>query len=296
VYKNKFKEINLFLYKNDFVYKKRKKVVIKKKKNLEEKVSKFKKIDSSFARIDIKSQLNIKKDFDINPRKKNIADLLFIKYKYAKTINSIFSFKRKIKSKRKSKNKLKSVFTKSYRMKKKQVIANILKKTNNIISLKVKNKFNIYYTFFQIKKRISFLMNIQFNLYFINALSLSRYAFDKIYLNLNLNSILSLKVNEPQGQKSLSKNYLSFLQKARLLEFKNSAIYVQDRVRVSFCSLFYKKVSYIVTFFAYSMSKLPRNIKETTYIRFFIKLIKALINKREEIIGLSFRLQGRINR
>jgi len=96
--------------------------------------------------------------------------------------------------------------------------------------------------------------------------------------------------------KYFSKKYLTFIEKARLARYGNTAIYVKDLVRISFCALFYKKIESLVSFFVYILGKLPNNIKETIYIKFLIKLMKILAKQRTEITGLRFKLQGRINR
>ena len=47
---------------------------------------------------------------------------------------------------------------------------------------------------------------------------------------------------------------------------------------------------------AFQLSKLPRNRKETNFIRFLIKVIKTFAAERKEILGIRIRFKGRVNR
>ena len=74
------------------------------------------------------------------------------------------------------------------------------------------------------------------------------------------------------------------------------AIYIKDLIRIIFISLYLKKPTFIVSFFIYILAKLPRNRKETQFIRFLMQLVKTFSTHRREILGLRFRFQGRVNR
>jgi hypothetical protein len=47
---------------------------------------------------------------------------------------------------------------------------------------------------------------------------------------------------------------------------------------------------------AFQLAKLPRNRKETNFVRFLIKVIKTFAAERKEILGLRIRFKGRVNR
>ena len=48
--------------------------------------------------------------------------------------------------------------------------------------------------------------------------------------------------------------------------------------------------------FAVGLSSLPRNRKETRFLRFLIKLIKVFASQRSERLGVRIRFKGRVNR
>ncbi len=86
------------------------------------------------------------------------------------------------------------------------------------------------------------------------------------------------------------------LERERVSRFRYVAVYIQDLIRISFFSIFIKKAAFLAFFFAFTLSKLPRNRKETQFIRFLIKLVKVFAAQREEILGVRLRFKGRVNR
>jgi hypothetical protein len=78
--------------------------------------------------------------------------------------------------------------------------------------------------------------------------------------------------------------------------FQYVAIYIQDLVRISFVSIYLKKADVLAKFLAFTLSKLPRNRKETQFLRFLSKVVKVFVSQRKERIGLRLRFQGRVNR
>jgi hypothetical protein len=78
--------------------------------------------------------------------------------------------------------------------------------------------------------------------------------------------------------------------------YKYIAVYIQDLVRVSFLSLFLKKPTFLATFIAFQMAKLPRNRKETKLTRFIIKVVKIFSSQRKEMVGMKIEFKGRVNR
>jgi len=60
--------------------------------------------------------------------------------------------------------------------------------------------------------------------------------------------------------------------------------------------MFFKKPSFLGKFLAFQLAKLPKNRKETSFIRFLIKVIRTLSAERKEILGVRIKFKGRVNR
>lgn len=136
-------------------------------------------------------------------------------------------------------------------------------------------------TFNQKKTILSSWINRPVDLFFINALSLTKFAFK--------NERLDSPNNNPN-------TFLSVLDRDFINKYKYIGIYIKDLVRVAFISIFFKKPSFLAKFMAFQLSKLPRNRKETNFIRFLIKVIKTFAAERKEILGIRIRFKGRVNR
>lgn len=136
-------------------------------------------------------------------------------------------------------------------------------------------------TFNQKKTILSSWINRPVDLFFINALSLTKFAFK--------NERLDSPNNNPN-------TFLSVLDRDFINKYKYIGIYIKDLVRVAFISIFFKKPSFLAKFMAFQLAKLPRNRKETNFIRFLIKVIKTFAAERKEILGIRIRFKGRVNR
>ena len=136
-------------------------------------------------------------------------------------------------------------------------------------------------TFVQKKAILSSWINRPVDLFFINALSLTKFAFK------------NERVNSPNNNPN---TFLSVLDRDLINKYKYIGIYIKDLVRVAFISVFFKKPSFLAKFMAFQLSKLPRNRKETNFIRFLIKVIKTFAAERKEILGIRIRFKGRVNR
>lgn len=135
--------------------------------------------------------------------------------------------------------------------------------------------------FSQKKAILSSWINRPVDLFFINALSLTKFAF--------------------KNERALSPNnnpnlFLSVLDRDFINKYKYIGIYIKDLVRVAFISVFFKKPSFLAKFMAFQLAKLPRNRKETNFVRFLIKVIKTFAAERKEILGVRIRFKGRVNR
>lgn len=132
--------------------------------------------------------------------------------------------------------------------------------------------------FNQINKFFSFIFKNTTSLFFINALSLTKFAF--VY---------------PHKKKSVQK-FLNQIEREMIGKYKYVAVYIQDLVRVSFISLFLKKPAFLTAFIGFQISKLPRNRKETQLIRFIIKVVRIFSSQRREMFGMKIEFKGRVNR
>ena len=136
-------------------------------------------------------------------------------------------------------------------------------------------------TFAQKKTILSSWINRPVNLFFINALSLTKFAFK------------NERFNSPNNNPN---TFLSVLDRDFINKYKYIGIYIKDLVRVAFISVFFKKPSFLAKFMAFQLSRLPRNRKETNFVRFLIKVIKTFAAERKEILGVRIRFKGRVNR
>ena len=141
----------------------------------------------------------------------------------------------------------------------------------------------------QIKNRISLLSNSTFIIYKVNALSLTRFNFE-------LERRAEIKANPLIVNKKKSSNFLKQLQIKLEIRYRYVAKYIKDLVRITFCCLFLKKAKFLANFYAFRLNKLPRKRKETKLIYFIITVLKRFSTQRPEILGVRFRVQGRLNR
>jgi hypothetical protein len=79
-------------------------------------------------------------------------------------------------------------------------------------------------------------------------------------------------------------------------KYKYIGVYIKDLIRVCFIALFLKKPAFLAKFIAFQISVLPKNRRETSFVRFLIKVVKTLAAEREEILGLRLKFKGRVNR
>ena len=158
---------------------------------------------------------------------------------------------------------------------------------NKIVSVKrtwVNSKVTLtekHLNFAQKKAILSSWINRPVDLFFINALSLTKFAFK------------NERAQSPNNNPNL---FLSVLDRDFINKYKYIGIYIKDLVRVAFISVFFKKPSFLAKFMAFQLAKLPRNRKETNFVRFLIKVIKTFAAERKEILGLRIRFKGRVNR
>lgn len=185
-------------------------------------------------------------------------------------LTQISSIKNKLNKKNYSHSRVKSKFLKVRNLRKKALWKEkkLVQKNDEIISPQFK----------QINKFFSFIFKTNTTIYFINALSLTKFSF--VF---------------PDKKKSVQK-FLNQIEREMIERYKYVAVYIQDLVRVSFLSLFLKKPTFLASFIGFQMAKLPRNRKETKLTRFIIKVVKIFSSQRKEMIGMKIEFKGRVNR
>lgn len=135
--------------------------------------------------------------------------------------------------------------------------------------------------FLQKKELLSTWAERPIALFFINTLSLSKFAF---------------KLERIESPHNKPNRFLSMIERDFINKYKYVAVYIKDLVRIGFIAMFLKKPSFLAKFAAFQLAKLPRNRKETVFIRFLIKAIRTFAAGRKEILALRVKIKGRVNR
>lgn len=141
--------------------------------------------------------------------------------------------------------------------------------------------------FAQFKALVSVTMTSQFSFYQVNALSLTRFAFD--FQIKNAQKTIRKKMK-------FSQKFLESYERGLVSRFRGTGIFFKDLVRISFFSMYLKKADFLANFFAFTLSKLPRDRKELKFVRFLIKILKTAASQNKSILGVRIRFQGRVNR
>jgi len=141
--------------------------------------------------------------------------------------------------------------------------------------------------FAQFKIIVSFITNSRFSFYQVNALSLTRFAFD---------NQTKMAKDYIKSRNKLSQFYLNSIERERISRYRYVGTHIKDLIRICFFSIYLKKADFLAAFFAFTISKLPRNRKELKYVQFLIKLLKMFASRNKTILGVRIRFQGRLNR
>lgn len=118
------------------------------------------------------------------------------------------------------------------------------------------------------------------NLIFINALGIAKFGF----------------TFQNRKKKNNAQRFLNQIQRQMIQRYKYIAIYIQDFIRICFFSFFFKNPTFLTNFMGFQLAKLPKNRKETKFIRFLIKAIKIFAAHRREIFAVKVAFKGRVNR
>lgn len=129
-----------------------------------------------------------------------------------------------------------------------------------------------------IHKYFSLVLKSNVSLVFINALALTKYAYNYA------------------ATKKGAQRFLNYIEREMIQRYKYIAVYIQDFIRVCFFSFFLKKPTFVAQFMGFQLAELPRNRKETRFIRFLIKVLKIFGAQRPEILAIKVEFKGRVNR
>jgi len=142
---------------------------------------------------------------------------------------------------------------------------------------------NQYTHLHNVKDALSVITKRKVKIFFINALSLSKYAFN-----------YEREIDD--RAKRSPTIFLQNIDRDMINKYKYVAVYIKDLIRVCFIGMFLKKATFMAKFIAFQIAKLPKNRKETSFIRFIIKVVKTFAAERQEILGLRIKFRGRVNR
>jgi len=129
-----------------------------------------------------------------------------------------------------------------------------------------------------INKYFSVFLGEKVSIIFINALALTKFA--HVY---------------PMKKRNVQR-FINYIEREMIQRYKYVAIYIQDFVRICYLSFFLKKPTFIANFMGYQLAYLPRNRKETRFIRFLIKVLKIFGAYRPEVTAIKVEFKGRVNR
>lgn len=172
--------------------------------------------------------------------------------------------------------------------------------------------YSVFFTKQERSQLLNSFLGTSTSIFRINSFAFSRFAFDfhrknynqsflkKIWFDLSKNKTSrgysSLIESANKKKQKVSSTFLRAVGKEIRSRYRYIGVYIKDLVRIIFVSFYCKYAQFLISFFAFALSKLPRNRKETTFIRFFVKLLKRFAVQRKEILGVRVRFQGRINR
>jgi hypothetical protein len=144
---------------------------------------------------------------------------------------------------------------------------------------------------------LSFLTGTSVSVHRINGLALARLGLDRDKVELvqqTQTKGFSKGTNKPQSANSA--RLLAHLRETTGNRLGTSPTAVPDLVRLPFTALYIKAAPALAERLANGLRTLPRQRKETAFLRSLRKLVKVLAALRPERLGLRIRLQGRVNR
>lgn len=142
---------------------------------------------------------------------------------------------------------------------------------------------------------LALVINAPVNVYRVNGLTLARLGLDREKVALQTNNDSSSQFKN-KTRNTNSGRVLAHLRETTGNRLGTSPAAVPDLVRLPFTALYIKAAPALAERLAHGLRTLPRQRKETAFLRSLIKLVKVLTALRPERLGLRIRLQGRVNR
>jgi hypothetical protein len=141
---------------------------------------------------------------------------------------------------------------------------------------------------------LSFFFSSPVHFTAVNALSVVSFAFNRERRRAAKGDVVSTRKLGPSVK--TSNLFLQQIETERASRFQRAAVRIPDLIRLSFVSVYLKKPQVLASLFATTLAHLPRNRKETQFLRFLRKLVKVFTAQRKERRGVRLRFQGRVNR
>lgn len=129
----------------------------------------------------------------------------------------------------------------------------------------------------------------------VNGLTLARLGLDREKVALQTKEDATSQTKN-KTRNANSGHLLAHLRETTGNRLGTSPSAVPDLVRLPFTALYIKAAPALAERLAHGLRTLPRQRKETAFLRSLIKLVKVLTALRPERLGLRIRLQGRVNR
>lgn len=140
-----------------------------------------------------------------------------------------------------------------------------------------------------LKKSLHVLTKMNIKLIFINALSFVNFQY---YYTLK-------KFFKKEKQKLVIQNRIKTLEnisKNFTTRWRKLSFWTSDLVNISIISMFLKNTDLLARFISYQISFLPKNKKQTAFLKFLTKVVFNFKGERKEIVGFKMRFKGRFNR
>ncbi len=143
---------------------------------------------------------------------------------------------------------------------------------------------------------LSVISGTTVNIRRVPAFSLARYAVDLDGASLRARRKAQNQSFDPVSSRPTSTAFLQHLSDERRGRFQYVAVQIPDLLRIAFVARYFKKATLLAQLFALTLAALPRNRKETQFLRFLRKVVKVFAAQRPERLGVRLRFQGRVNR
>lgn len=161
-------------------------------------------------------------------------------------------------------------------------------KINNNLKIKKLKYKNINFNQNSFKKMLNILTKFNTELYFFNIKSLFNFK------NLLLDKSLIFNI-----QKQKTKRYFDIMNKLKK-RFNKKWSRIQflgmDLMNIAQYSLYFKNVKLLAHLISYQLTFLPKNKRQTSFLKYLSKIIFNFKGEFKEIIGLKIQFKGRFNK